>query len=81
MTTSARLLAGLVPASHTVHRQPLGHFDSLCPSCVRDNLRRLVPAALLRPYSDGWGNVDVELLMTDLARSPEILQDFLPTEL
>lgn len=80
MSASLRtVLVGLRPGRHLVCRYGLQKALQPCPSCVAEETARVELAALLRPYSDGWGNLDVELLMRDLAEvgDPRIIQEIL----
>jgi hypothetical protein len=62
-----RVLGGLRPSGHRIHRQPQTVLPSACPLCVSERLARLPVAEALRPFTNGWGVLDLDLAMPELA--------------
>jgi len=72
------VLKGLRPSTHFIHTSdPMVR----CVRCVADGMARLPIADQLRCYTDGWGTLDLNLAMTDLADAigagftPDFLKD------
>lgn len=62
-----RVLGGLCPRRHLRHDLPRTVYPQRCARCIADDMARQPTAAALRPFTDGWGTLDLDLAMPELA--------------